>query len=615
MNTFKFEGETFRDLDHDGILSPYEDWRLAPEIRAKDLLERLTLQEKIGLLLHPTLPALGPMGIIGVGAEYDLDAVEKLILESSISTAGCGLQVSPTKLAKQNNLIQEIAAGSRHGIPLTISTDPRHYRSGIIGAGIENAGFTSWPGPLGMAASRNPELVTAFGNVVRMEYRATGLHMALSPQADLATSPQWPRIDGTFGEESNLVRRLVGAYVEGVQGGTSGLTPRSVISVVKHWVGYGAAPSGFDGHNYYGRFSAFPGGAFADHVNAFLDAFKNQVGGVMPTYNILKNLEFNNKLVEQVGAGYCRELLTDLLRDKCGFKGVILSDWAIAKDVNDACRFGEPAQTPADISMAWGVENLSRAERFAKGLNAGLDQFGGEDEPAPLLEAFHQGLIDESRLDRSAYRVLLQKFELGLFEDPFVDIDSVDSIVGEYASHELARVAHRDSYVFVKKTTQLNSDITLYVEGMDSEPFEAKGITLVAKPEKADLALISMSTPYQLLHPNFFFGALQHEGDLDFKDDDPQLVRLESLADLLPVIVVIEMDRPAILTNILDLSSTLIASFGGSHDSLVELLVSQNTSGGSLPFSLPASMEAVAEAFPDKAGSNLKLLFPSGYKL
>jgi beta-glucosidase len=612
----KIDGLEFRDLDRDGELAPFEDWRLPPLERANDLVARLTLEEKIGLLLHGTIPATGgALGILGIGREYDLERAAELIRHRGVNSMITRLAPSPREFAAQNNAIQQIAAESRFGIPVTISTDPRHHFNPTIGASVATAGFSQWPGSLGFAAIADPELVRRFGDVVRQEYRATGVHMALSPQADLATSPRWARIDGTFGEDPELVRRLVGAYVEGVQGGSLGLGKASVATVVKHWVGYGASADGFDGHNYYGRFSAFPGEAFEAHVDAFLDAFANQVAGVMPTYNILKDLVLDGKPIEQVGAGYSTELLSDLLRGKYGFDGLILSDWAIAKDVNDACRTGKPRMTPLDVSMAWGVEDLTVAERFAKGINAGLDQFGGEDEPEPLLEAVAAGLLSEGRIDESATRVLVQKFELGLFEHPFVEEDAVEELVGNASFMEEGRAAQRRSLVFLERSDQeaLVEGDRLYLHDLAASAFEAAGLVVVDSLEQATKAVVKLKTPAQLLHPDFFFGAFQKEGDLDFKEEEESYQALQKIAAALPTLVVLEMDRPAILTNIRDKVAVLVAGFGVSDEAVAAVLSDPSQAAGRIPYTLPSSMEGVLAQTADRPGDDPTPLYPSGY--
>ena len=439
--TIEVDGLRFRDLDHDGELSPYEDWRLPVSDRVADLVGRLTREEKVGTVLHGNAPSVGRLGGLGVGTEYDIPAARALIEGRAITTLITRLGTAPRQLADQNNLLQDVAARARLGIPVTVSSDPRHHSDGIIGASVASSGFTTWPDALGLAAIGDVELVRRFGDCVRREYRAVGIHQSLAPQADLATSQRWPRIGGTFGEDPALVRALVGAYVEGVQGGRAGLGPESVAAVVKHWVGYGASRDGFDGHNAYGRFCAFPSDALDDHIEAFRCAFDASVAGVMPTYTILDGVEIDGRALEAVGGGFNRQLVEDLLRRDCGFDGLVLSDWAITRPATEATLTGDPPQTMADISMAWGMEHASAPERHARCLTAGVDQIGGEDDPEPLLAAVRAGLVDEARLDEAVGRILTQKMELGLFENPWTDPVAVPAVVADGATTAAADVS------------------------------------------------------------------------------------------------------------------------------------------------------------------------------
>ncbi len=615
MPVLTIDGHRFRDLDHDGQLAPYEDWRLPNEVRARDLLKRMTLAEKVGLLLHGTLPATGePMGVLGWGPEYDIEKAEALIAGRGVNSLITRLALQPRELAAQNNAIQRIAAGTRLGIPVTISTDPRHHYNPTFGASVAGTGFSQWPGTLGFAALGESDLMVRFADVMRQEYRATGMHMALSPQADLATSPRWARIDGTFGEDPALVRRLVGDYVAGAQGGTTGLMENGVAAIVKHWVGYGASAEGFDGHNYYGRYSAFTGGAFPVHVMAFLDAFANGVAGVMPTYNILRDLALNEEIIEQVGAGYSRELLLDLLRGEHDYRGLILSDWAIARNVNESCRTGEPRMRPADISMAWGVEALTLPERFAKGINAGLDQFGGEEDPAPLLEAVAAGLLGEDRIDESALRVLEQKFQLGLFENPYVDEDVAADLVGNADVLADGFTAQRRSMVILEggDRSLLSAGDRIYLHGLEATAFASAGLHVVDDVDVATVAVVQFATPSQRLHPNFFFGSFQKEGDLDFKEDDEDFRAFTRVSDRLPTIVILKMDRPPILTNLQGRAKAILAAFGVSDEALVSVLVDTRQASGRLPYALPVSMAAVLAQSPDKPLDDPSPLYPLG---
>ena len=162
----------------------------------------------------------------------------------------------------------------------------------------------------------------------------------------------------------------------------------SVVAVVKHWVGYGAAKDGWDSHTYYGRFASFTGPNLAYHIRPFLGAFAAHAGGVMPTYSILQGATWNGQPIEQVGAGYNRQLLTEILRGRYGFRGIVVTDWAITWDCAERCRNGAPAgerPTFADLGMPWGVEALTMRARFVKAVQAGVDQFGGEACPEVVV--------------------------------------------------------------------------------------------------------------------------------------------------------------------------------------------------------------------------------------
>lgn len=615
-HVIEFDGLRFRDLDHDGDLAPYEDWRNPVEARVDDLMGRMTIEEKVGQLLHGTAATEGRLGVLGIGDEYDIDAARRHILGSGVTSMISRLSPSPDRLADQNNRLQAVAAEGRLGIPLTMSTDPRNHFSSLTGASTDANGFTQWPGPPGLAATHDPDVVKHFGEVVRREYRAVGFHMALSPQADLATEPRWPRSDGTFGSDPDLVRTLVGAYVRGLQGGSGGLGADGVAAIVKHWVGYGASRDGFDGHNYYGRFSAFPGGHFDEHVSAFLDAFDAGVAGVMPTYNILEGVSVDGVEVEAVGAGFSEQLLSGLLRGTHGFDGFILSDWAITRDLTESARTGVPRQQPRDVAMCWGVDHLSRPERFAKGVNAGIDQFGGEDDPAPFVEALESGLLTEQRVDAAARRVVKLKFELGLFDDPFVDAGAASTMVGNDDSRHAAATARRRSTVLLETDgrSAIAPDDIVYLHGLDREAFVAAGVGVTDDVEAATAAVVRVSTPSERLHPDFFFGSMQSEGDLDFKDGHADLEALRSISSRVPTAVVVHMDRPAILTNIRDLARVLIVEFGTADGDLVENLTGATPVVGRLPFELPASMASVESGHCDAPGGDGEPLYAFGFR-
>ena len=606
----------FRDLNHDGRLNPYEDVRMTAEQRADDLLGRMTIEEKVGMMMHGTLPAAdSPLGASRKG--YDLAAAEKLIKERGVTSFITRLDMAPVDFARQNNAIQKIAEGSRLGIPVTISTDPRNHFQAVLGASSSGGGFSVWPETLGLAALGDPALVRRFGEIVSREYRAVGIHMALSPQADLASEPRWSRTVGTFGSDPATVSALAGAYVQGFQGSATGLTPAGVATVVKHWVGYGAQPEGFDGHNHYGRFARLDDQSFALHVSAFRGAFAAGAAGVMPTYPILEGVTLKGRALPPVGAGFSKPLLTDLLRGQEKYRGMVLSDWAITNDCPEACRAptAENPQKPWFIGMPWGVEDMPQSERFALGVNAGIDQFGGVDDPAPLLSAVKAGKVGQDRIDEAVRHILLVKFRLGLFDNPYVDPDAAERIVGNPEARAEADLAQRHAQVLLENRgglVPLGQGAKIWLHGVDPAVARAAGLVVVADPAEADAALVRTATPHEKLHPHYFFGAMQNEGRLDFRDGDADYEVIKKLAGKGKTIIAIDMDRPAILTNIRDKAQALLVTFGASDAAVLDVVTGKAQARGRLPFELPSSMEEVERQRPAWPDDTAHPLYPRG---
>jgi beta-glucosidase len=598
------DGLQFKDLNRNGKLDRYEDWRLPAEERAQDLLQKMTLDEMAGLMVHGTLPTAGGGVTIGPTG-YDQAKASSFIKDSHVNAFITRLSGAASFVAEQNNQIQALAESTRLGIPVTISTDPRNHFQYTRGASVQAGSFSKWPELVGFAAIGDESEVRKFADIARQEYIAVGIRETLSPQADLATEPRWARINGTFGEDAESAKRLIKAYVEGFQAGDSGLNPRSVLVIVKHWVGYGAQKDGWDSHNYYGRFAAFPGGNFAYHIIPFTGAFAANVAGVMPTYSILENVSIDGKPLEQVGAAFNAQLLTTLLRGKYGFKGVVLSDWGITNDCLEHCRNGFPAGVKPDFSelvnrksgMPWGVEDLSREDRFAKAINAGVDQIGDSEEPEFIVNAVHEGKIAEARVRDAAFRILVQKFAIGLFEDPFANPDHANAIVGNADFLEQGKIAQRRALVLLEnkghllplKTTK--QKVFLY----DVNPAVATrfGFDVVDSPDKADIAIIRAAAPYQSEHPTYIFASHQSEGRLDFRESDPAYAAFLQASAKVPTIMTITLNRPAILTNVKDKATALIGDFGIEDEALMDVICGKAKPEGHLPFELPSSAEAV----------------------
>ena len=610
-------GLRFRDLDGDGRLTPYEDWRRSPEQRADDLLRRMTLDEKLGEMLHGTLPGLG--GALGRSDKgYDTAALAPLLNERHITNYITRLALAPARMAEQANVVQAMAEATRLGIPITISADPRNHFHHVLGAAESAAGVTQWPEALGFAALNDAALVERFATIVRAEYRAVGIHEALSPQLDLASEPRWNRMTGTFGADAAVVSRLGGAYVAGFQGSPQGLTRDGVMTVAKHWVGYGALPKGFDSHNYYGRTARLTTAQLWQHVAAFKGALDAGTAGIMPTYPIVAGPVIDGKPVEPYGAGYSHVLLTDLLRGKLGYQGIILSDWAITRDCNTRCSAPTPQapQLPQDIATDWGVNDLTVEQRYALGIKAGIDQFGGTEDLAPLLAAVHDGLISQARIDQSVRRVLIAKFRQGLFDNPYVDPARAETVVADPANHALAAATRRAAQVLLVNQGLLpltGAGQKVWLMNADPAAARAVGLTVVPTLAEADFVLVRAETPSERLHPDYFFGRMQKEGRLDFRDGDAPYEALKAAkAAGKPAILALFLDRPAVLANVLDKAGVILANFGADDAAVFDVITGRAKARGRLPFELPSSMAAVEAQDPAAPDDSANPLFARG---
>ncbi|MFD0523866.1 glycoside hydrolase family 3 protein [Paractinoplanes durhamensis] len=587
----------FRDLDRNGRLTPYEDWRLPAGRRAADLLSRMSLAQKAGLMVHGTLP------VSGTG--YDPAGVTQLAADRSITTFITRLAAAPDRVAAANNAVQEIAERQPLGIPVVVSTDPRNGFSVTAGQTVSRVGTTAMPDAIGIGAAGDPRLTRRLGDIIRQEYRAVGITEGLSPQADIATEPRWTRINGTFGADPRAARGQVEAYVEGLQG-DDGLNPGSVATVTKHWVGYGAQANGYDSHYFYGRYAIFPGGRFAQHIVPFTGAFAADTAGIMPTYSILKDLA-----MPQVGAGFNPYLLKDLLRGRYGFDGVIVSDWGITGDCPQQCRDTRPPASfigPWGVGMPWGVEDLTVLQRFALSITAGVDQIGGSNEPSYVVRAVEAGLIARSRVDQAARRILEQKFRLGLFENPYADPQRAARIAGNAHFQAVGDQAQAQSLTLLTNKGNLlpvrgRQGTRVYAYGIAPEALQARGLTAVPDPATADLAIVRLSDPR---------GGTDLT-DLNFTGTEPDYRAMQAaVAAGVPTVAVPKLDRPLILTNVADRARAVLANYGVSDEVLLATVFGDRRPGGRLPFELPSSPQAVSAQKADVPDDSANPLFERG---
>jgi len=564
--------------------------------RVELLLGEMTLEEKAGLLFH-TMIGVAEMDaadpVFGMPSAVDLVEHRQMTHFNLFGTT-----TSAREIAHWHNELQRLAASTRLGIPVTVSTDPRHSFTDNPGAAMLAGPFSQWPEPLGLAAIGDEATVERFADIARQEYVAVGLRAALHPQVDLATEPRWSRQASTFGEDVELTSRLGAAYVRGFQGASFGAA--SVSTMTKHFPGGGPQKDGEDPHFAHGREQVYPGGEFERHLKPFEALIAAGTRQMMPYYGMPVGTEY-----EEVGFGFNRSVVTGLLRERLGFDGIVCTDWGL---ISDAEIFGQPF--PA---RAWGVEHLSPRERMKKVLDAGADQFGGEACPELLVALVRDGEIDESRLDVSARRLLREKFELGLFENPFVDEEAADAIVGSAEFRAAGEAAQRASITLLTNrdaVLPLQRGLRVYVEGMDAAAAAAYG-EIVSRAEDADVAVLRLQAPYEqraTTFENFF-----HSGSLDFAED--VIAHVRDVASRVPTVIDVFADRPAILAPIVEVAAAVTVNWGASAAALLDVLTGVVSPGGKLPFDLPRSMAAVEASRPDVPFDTADPLFHFGHGL
>jgi beta-glucosidase len=602
--TINSNGRFYRDLNNNGRLDIYEDRTRPVDERVEDLLSQMTLEEKAGLMMQPMINA-GKGGSLIERSRVMMPAgTSEMVVNRQIKHFNIVMSDSIADMANWYNEMQKLAEKTRLGIPVTISSDPRHSASDVPGTSIATKGFSRWPDPLGLAATRDENLVERFGDVARQEYLAGGIRTALHPMADLATEPRWARMGGCFGEDAALSSQMTAAYIRGFQKGSDGVGPQSVSCMVKHFPGGGPQKDGWDPHFSYGRDQVYPGDNFDYHLPPFEAAFAAGVEQVMPYYSIPVG-----QTAEDVAMSYNKEIVTGLLREKYGFEGVICTDWMIVEPLNTL------GVVPVMKATAWGVEHLSARERYQKALDAGIDQFGGQLNPQHLIDLVCDGAIPESRLDASARRILRLKFKMGLFDNPYIDIDALQSNAGTVEFVRAGLEAQLKSVVLLKNENNvlpLGSRPKLYIENIKPEIANKYG-DVVATPEEADLAILRLVTPYQKPRGRNILEGYFHQGDLDFKS--PEKERILKILNSVPTIVDIYLERAAVFPEIAAAAKGVFGTFGVNDDVLLQVAFGQSKPTGKLPMELPSSMDAVRAQKEDVPYDSENPLFSFGFGL
>jgi beta-glucosidase len=581
------------------VVEPYRNTSNSVENRVEDLLGRLALEDKAGLMFHDIV-AVGPGGqLMSSDNSFGRPATEAAVRDMRLNHFNLAGQVDNVRdLVAWHNRLQEMARATGPGIPVTLSTDPRHAFSNNPGTEALAGAFSQWPQSLGFAALGDADLVQRYADIARQEYLAAGIRVALHPQIDLATEPRWARIGMTFGEDADLTSRLVTAYVRGFQGAELG--PASVATMTKHFPGGGPQKDGEDPHFAYGREQVYPGGQREYHLKPFRAAIAAGTSQIMPYYGMPVGTDW-----EEVGFAFSKGVITGLLRNELGFDGIVCTDWGL---ISDSVILGQPM--PA---RAWGLEHLSELDRAQTVIDAGCDQFGGESRPELVVALVRSGRVSEARIDQSARRLLREKFVLGLFDQPLLDVDRAVTTIGRADFVAEGEAAQRAAMVRLtdagpgRAALPVRTDQAVYIENISSAAAARLG-RVVEDPTDADLAVLRLNAPYEPRPGGFesFF----HAGSLEFRAAERE--RIVALCEQLPTIIVLFLDRPAIVPEIADAAAALLVEFGARDDAVVDVLLGEAQTRGRLPFDLPSSTKAVTQSRSDVPYDTANPLFRFG---
>jgi beta-glucosidase len=587
------DNRSYRDLNKNGRLDLYEDSNKTPLERAEDLLGQMTLAEKAGSMFITTIgmtPKGRPMETPVLTSDpmesmmaamlptnSELIVIKKL---NSFSIFGKG---KASIIAKYNNAIQKLAERTRLGIPITLASDPRHGHENNPVTAIYTPSFSQWPGFLGLAATRDTLLVRKFGDIARQEYLACGIRLALHPMADLTTEPRWGQASGTFGEDAKVAAEMVRAYVLGFQGDSLGR--QSVACMTKHFPGSGTNTDGHQAAFPYGKKQSYAGNNFPYHLLPFIEGgLKAHTAQIMTSYAII-----TGQTNEDVAVAFNRELVTELLRDSLGFEGVICTDWNVIQETEWSKRLkGGPS--------AWGMENLTAKERVKTAIEAGIDQFGGEQCPEIIVELVTEGSVSSNRIDQSVRRILLDKFRLGLFDNPYVDEENAETFTGRDDFRKMGEEAQAKSTVLLKNNAilPLQKGTRVYWEGIGK--LDLDDIQLVGRLEDADVVVKRIESPHEA-KSDYILESFMRLGRLYFTQEEK--AEIIDIANKKPTIIVINLDRPAIFPEINGVAQAVLAEFGISNEVLGEILTGKKNPTGKLPFELPSSWEAVENQLED----------------
>jgi len=573
-------------------MNDYLDPTLPADRRAHDLLGRMTLAEKAALMFHPsTQPRTAELGADDALAAARLDVGERGITHFNVLGGD-----DSGAVADWHNTLQELAEGTRLGIPVTLSTDPRHgFRDNpFTGQSLDS--LSRWPETTGIAAVGTVDAARTYADVVRQELLAMGIRVYLGPMADIFSEPRWSRGFGTFGESPERVAELTVAFIEGLRGGVE-LGPQSVAAVVKHFPGGGPQLRGDDAHDPRYPEQVYPGGQQELHLRPFESAFAAGATQVMTYYGKPVGTDW-----DEVGFAFNAPVVRGILRGRLGFDGILVTDWNLLESAQIAgVEFGP---------NGWGLEHLEPVERARIAIEVGVDQFGGDRNPALVEELVDSGAVEESRIDESALRILREKLRLGLFEHRRVDGAGARETCGSAVYVDLGVAAQRASLVLLAQADEapvIAEGARVLLDGV-SDPGD---LDVVDDPALADAVVVRLDAPFEAGRGSL--GDFFNGGSLAF--GQKIVDRLAAYAQHAPVYVSVFLERPAILTPILEHAAVVVGDFGASDAVVLDALRGRADLTGTLPFDLPSSMEAVEASREDVPFDTADPLFRAGFGL
>ena len=611
----------FKDLNRNDSVDRYEDWRLPYAVRAKDLVSRMSTEQKVGFMLISStrlkndwsfeapktkdpitsdfnesdlvqtinMFSKQPLPVPIMSASGTTKAVTQYQLRHFILRAN----TSTRTIAEWSNKLQALCESDGLGIPAIVASNPRNHitKDASIGLSVGKTTFSAWPGELGLSATRDLKLVREFSNIARQEWAAVGLRKGYMYMADLSTEPRWQRVEGTFGEDANWVAKMIREIVLGFQGNK--LNSTSVALTTKHFPGGGATEGGQDPHFNWGKNEVFPGGMFNNNLIPFKAAIQAGTSAIMPYYSIPNNTPY-----EKIAYAYNKEVLQGLLRKQLGFKGIINSDTG-----------------PIEM-MPWGAENLSVKERYKRTLEAGVNIYSGTSDPAPLLETVKSGMVDMKLIDRSVFLLLMEKFELGLFENPYVDETAAEKIVGNSAFQKKAAIAFRKSIVLLRNVSNalpVKPKTKIYFESYFKKPdntaanvYQATennyGIEFVKTPEEADEIVLWITPGSKSL--------FESDGQplyLSLSKNGVDIAYINTLIAKKPTILAINYTNPWVIDEIYNDKNKgnvkgVLATFGTTAEAVLDVVTGKFNPSGKMPFTTPVSETAAQNQQSDVPG-------------